>query len=272
MSQSFAVAPGPPEQITFTSTAPSNAVVGGSYSPTVRSSLGWPVSFSIATPSVCKIVLGSSSSLTEVINGVTLAPSDVHFIGAGTCTIEVRPQEGSAVEGLEAQESFSVQAAPVPTLAPTSVPAAPTTAGGSTPASTSIVPPSATAGVSTPAGTSVLRTPTSFKLVGHPSVEHRSATIKLKASCSGPGTLSWRVTFKGKRGVIAAGVRVFATGAMKITRASTPILTVKPTRAALRTLEREKGHVLSVKALLTFEPASEGSPVSLERSIVVRLA
>ena len=72
----------------------------------------------------------------------------------------------------------------------------------------------------------------------------------------------------------AAGVEVFATGTMKITGASTPILTVNPTKAALRVLERAHSHRhgLSVKAVLRFEPSSGASPVSLERSIVVRLA
>ncbi len=85
----------------------------------MRSSLGWPVLFSIATPSVCKIELGSSLSLTETINGVQLAPSAVHFLAPGTCTIDVRPQESSPGEEPEAHQSFTVQAAPVSTSAPT---------------------------------------------------------------------------------------------------------------------------------------------------------
>ena len=171
----------------------------------------------------------------------------------GTCTIDVRPQESSPGEEPEAHQSFTVQAAPGSTPAPNGTRAA---------------PPSRSA----PTGTT--RTPTSLKLIGHARVDHKSAAIKLKASCSGPGTLSWRVVFKGLRRAAAPGVEIFATGAMKITRASTPTLTVKPTKAALRALQRarEHAHFLYVKAVLTFDPSSRASPVSLERSIVVRLA
>jgi hypothetical protein len=118
------------------------------------------------------------------------------------------------------------------------------------------------------------RTASSFQLIGHPRVAPSSAAITLKAACGGPGTLSWRVTFKDRQGVVAARVRVFAAGAMKITRASTPILTVRPTKAALKALERahKQRRGLSVKAALRFVPSSGASPVSLERSIVVRLA
>jgi hypothetical protein len=228
VSQSFTVAMGPPEQITFTSTAPSPAVVGDSYAPRVRSSADLEVTFSIATPFVCEIVSGPRGG------------EHVSLIAAGTCTIDVRVEGSSPGQGPEAHQSFTVQAAPL----------------------------------STPTAISSPRTPTSFKLIGHPRVDHRSAAIKLKASCNTPGTLSWRVTFKGTRGVVAAGVGVFGTGAMKVSRASTRTLTVKPTKAALRALERahKHGHGLSVNALLTFRPTSGASPASLERSIVVRLA
>jgi hypothetical protein len=225
-SQSFTVAMGPPEQITFTSTPPSPAVVGGTYWPWVRSSANLEVTFYIATPAVCEIVTGPHGG------------QHVSLVAPGTCTIDVKV-EGIPPGGPEAQQSFAVQTAPV----------------------------------STPAPTATSHARTSFKVVGRPRVDHKTAEIRLKASCSGPGTLRWRVTFEGKRGGAAAGLGVFSTGAMKITRASTPILAVKPTKAALRMLARAHKHQqgLSVKAVLRFDPSSGAGPVSLERSIVVRL-
>ena len=227
VSQSFTVAMGPPEQITFTSDPPSPAVVGGTYWPWVHSSAGLAVTFYITTPSVCEIVSGPRGG------------QHVSLIAAGTCTIAVKV-EGSSPGGPEAQQSFAVQMAPVSAPAPTATPDA----------------------------------PTSFKLVGRPRVDHRTAALSLKASCSGPGTVRWRVTFEGKRRGAAAGLGVFSAGAMKITTASTPILVVKPTKAALRTLRRahKHQHGMSVKAVLQFDPSTGASPVSLERSILVRLA
>ena len=226
-SQSFTVAMGPPEQITFTSPPPSPAVVGGTYWPWVHSSANLEVTFYIATPAVCEIVTGPHGG------------QHVSLIAAGTCTINVKV-EGSPPGGPEAQQSFTVQTAPVTTPVPSGTPDA----------------------------------PTDFKVVGRPRVDHKTAALRLKASCSGPGTLRWRVTFEGRRGGRAAGLGVFSTGAMKISRASTPILVVKPTKAALRMLTRahKHRHGMSVKVVLRFDPSSGASPVSLERSIVVRLA
>jgi hypothetical protein len=115
------VAKGAPEQISFTSTPPSDATVGASYSPIARSSLGWPLVFSTTTPSVCKIVLGSSRSLTMTINGVRLPPSAVDFVGPGTCTINLKPEEALGA-GLEAEQCFAVTTPGASTLAPAGAP------------------------------------------------------------------------------------------------------------------------------------------------------
>ena len=227
-SQSFTVAAGPPEQLSFTSALPNPAVVGGSYWPWVLSSANLEVTFSIATPSVCEIVTGPHGG------------QHVSLIAAGTCTIDVRVQGSSEGAGPEAEQSFAVQMAPVSKLGPIDTP----------------------------------NTTASLKLVGRPRVDHKTAAIKLMASCTGPGTLRWRFTFEGRRGGAAAGLGVFSTGAMKITRASTPILVAKPTKAALRMLTRahKHRHGMSVKAVLRFYPSSGASPASLNRSVVVRLA
>ena len=96
LEQSFTVAKDPSERITFTSAAPKDATVGGSYTPSVRSSAGLTVMFSNATPSVCKIVLGLNGS------------SHVSLIAPGTCTLDVRQVGASAQEPPEAQQSFKV--------------------------------------------------------------------------------------------------------------------------------------------------------------------
>ena len=105
VGQSLTVAKDPSEQITFASPAPSDATVGGSYAPTVRSSAGLGVMFSIATPSVCGIVLG--------LNG----GSHVSLNNPGTCTIDVRQAAVSELEPPAAQQSFTVSEKPA---APTS--------------------------------------------------------------------------------------------------------------------------------------------------------
>jgi hypothetical protein len=92
--QSFAVAKGD-QTITFTSTAPAGAKVGGpTYNVTATSSAGLPVTITIdaAAASVC-----------------SLSGSTVSFIGAGTCIIDAN-QAGNANynPAPQAQQSFPV--------------------------------------------------------------------------------------------------------------------------------------------------------------------
>ncbi|HEV3457917.1 MAG TPA: Ig-like domain-containing protein, partial [Thermoanaerobaculia bacterium] len=92
--QSFAVAKGD-QTITFTSTAPAGAKVGGpTYNVTATSSAGLPVTITIdaAAASVC-----------------SLSGSTVSFIGAGTCIIDAN-QAGNANynPAPQAQQSFAV--------------------------------------------------------------------------------------------------------------------------------------------------------------------
>lgn len=91
VSQSFPVAKGPPEQITFVSSPPSEALVGEKYHPTVQLSGGIRVSFGTTTPAVCAVTEGAIS-----------------LVGTGTCTIGVREQGISEQEPPEAQQSFAV--------------------------------------------------------------------------------------------------------------------------------------------------------------------
>lgn len=74
VQQTFLVAKTTDDQITFTTSAPTHATVGGSYEPAVRSSAGVLPWITSATLSVCEVLGGKSKALT--------------FIAPGTCTIE----------------------------------------------------------------------------------------------------------------------------------------------------------------------------------------
>jgi hypothetical protein len=94
VQQSFSVAKGD-QTISFTSTAPVNAKVGGStYNVTATATSGLPVTFTIDAPatSVC-----------------TIAGSTVSFIGAGTCVINAN-QAGNVNYNAapQVQQSFTV--------------------------------------------------------------------------------------------------------------------------------------------------------------------
>ncbi|MFN2606530.1 MAG: hypothetical protein ABR511_01345 [Acidimicrobiales bacterium] len=92
VQQSFAVAKGA-QTITFTSTAPGSATVGGpTYTVTATSSSGLTVVITSATTSVC-----------------TVSGSTVSFVGAGTCTLNAN-QAGDAKYNAasQAQQSFAV--------------------------------------------------------------------------------------------------------------------------------------------------------------------
>jgi len=71
----------------------------------------------------------------------------------------------------------------------------------------------------------------------------------------------------------SGATKVFGKGTKTITGASTLTITVTPSTAAVRVLRRarKRGHGLSVKAVLTFTPASGGA-VTLEQPIAGRLA
>ena len=93
VQQSFAVGKGS-QTITFTSTVPGAAAVGGpTYMVAATASSGLAVSFSSETPSVC-----------------TLSGSTVSFIGVGTCKIDAN-QGGSAnyTAAPQVQQSFAVK-------------------------------------------------------------------------------------------------------------------------------------------------------------------
>ncbi len=100
--QSFTVGPGAPalspQTISFTSTAPGGAVVGGAYTVAASASSGLAVVFTIASASagVC-----------------TVAGAAVSLVGAGVCTINANQAGNTSYEpALQVQQSFSVSTPP----------------------------------------------------------------------------------------------------------------------------------------------------------------
>jgi hypothetical protein len=120
VQQSFTVGAGPPapsvQSISFTSTAPSGALVGGpTYTVTATASSGLAVVLSAepASAGVC-----------------TISGSTVSFVGAGTCTIDAnQPGNGSYQPAPQVQQSFAVGLA-TQTISFTSTPPAGAVAGG----------------------------------------------------------------------------------------------------------------------------------------------
>ena len=310
-SQSFTVGISSPEQITFISTAPSAVVVGESYRPRVRSSAGLAVTFSIATPSVCLIAPGSnggqhvsliaagtctiaaasesnaeyaaaetqqSFTVSRAAQQIVIASPAPTAATVGGPKYSVSAQSYGQVPVTHATHSpveLSSTTPPVCAIQDQRIPESDETTGASAQVSF-IHAGRCTIAASNEGSIQYVGAETQqsftvygpFLLLARPSFNHKSAVIRLKTSFAGPGTLSWRLTFKSKSGAADA----YGKGTMTVTDAP-PTITVKPTGAALNALKRagKQGHGLSVNALLRFEPSSGASPVSLERSIVVRL-
>jgi hypothetical protein len=92
VQQSFGVTKND-QSITFTSTAPSAPVFGGSYSATATASSGLSVTFSTDTASVCTVSSGGS----------------VSFVGVGTCHVNAdQAGNGTYNAAPQAQQSFTV--------------------------------------------------------------------------------------------------------------------------------------------------------------------
>ncbi len=92
VSQSFAVATGP-QTITFTTTAPSGAYVGGlAYNVAASASSGLAVSFSSGSPSVCGV-----------------SGSTVSFTASGTCIVRANQSGNASYQPApQVQQSFTV--------------------------------------------------------------------------------------------------------------------------------------------------------------------
>jgi hypothetical protein len=255
--QSFAVGKSS-QVITFTSTAPSSATVGGpTYAVTATGGgSGLPVALMIdaASGSVCSI-----------------SGSTVSFIGVGTCTIDANQAGDTNYSAApEAQQSFAVASAPT---------GAPTSTGTSTATGTAN---------STSTSTSSSTPNSNFSLLGNAAVNPKTGAITFNASVGDPGTFSWLLTFQnGKFGAFqsrttkckTAQVKlkgrcrpakiIFGKGSTAVLAAGIVSFTVTPNvsaRAALTHALKTRQR-LPVTATLTFQSSRGGSPISHTQSI-----
>jgi Fibronectin type III domain len=79
------------QAVAFTSTAPMNPIIGGSYLPTATASSGLAVTYSVATGSACEVD--------------ALVPGKINFTALGTCEL-VATQSGSARYAIASARQF----------------------------------------------------------------------------------------------------------------------------------------------------------------------
>jgi PKD repeat protein len=241
------------QSISFTSQPPSPALVGAApYTVAATASSGLAVSFSSATPAVC------------AVNGAS-----VTFLAAGSCTIDAN-QSGSAEysPAPQAQQSFSVAAA---------APASPASQAGAPSAATvALIDPAPAAGLASLGA----------------GFGPQPGEIVFSPSLTGAGRLSWLLTFPdGTYGVFAAHAAhcrpgyarvkgrcrrarvVYARGSRAVAAAGKPVIAIAPTRAGLKALRAaaKRHRALRVTATLTFRPALGGLPVTVTRTLAVKL-
>jgi hypothetical protein len=256
--QSFTVHAEIPQAITFTSTPPSAATVGGpTYTVTATGGgSGNPVVFSIDA---------SSSSVCSISGAV------VSFTGAGTCTVDANQEGNGSYEAApEAQQSFAVSAAPVP-VAP---------GGGEG------------GGAGPPVAPLVSPIPNNIVTITGARASRSSGAVTLTVTVGDPGTLRWRIVFRnGRFGAFTARARhcrpgairrkhrclpafvAFAGGSASLSSAGSWAVAIKPGAAARKALRRaarrHKGLKLSVQ--VTFQSALGGSPGTAASQLVDKL-
>lgn len=209
------------QTISFTSTAPSSATVGGpAYTATATASSGLPVSFSSGTPSVCSV-----------------AGPTVSFAVAGTCMIDA-DQAGNTefTAAPRMQQSFAVRAAATP---PAKI------------ASEIISPQEAlTSGARAQTGTvALLSTNISIRANGVGQVK---LSCTGTAACSGRLTLTVRVKAKGK-GKHARTVTL-AGASFSIAPGATGMVTLKLSAAGRSQLKAARGHLSAVLTIVKSLP------------------
>jgi len=258
---------GIPQTITFTSSPPGNATVGGAtYTPTATGGAsGNAVTFTIdaSSGSVC-----------------TIAGANVRFNGAGTCTIDANQAGNENYEAApQVQQSFTVASAP-------------SSSGGSSSSGSS------SSNTQPPASTTAVITSTppppkgSFKAVSA-MLHSPSYVITLDESLDEAGTLSWLVTFpngpfgaytaknkKCRAGLIRLAGRclpakvLFGRGKQTFSAPGVVTITIKPTRAAKHAFKNAKRKHRNIKltATLTFTSLRGGAPVVHTQVLTIKLA
>ncbi len=258
VEQSFTVAKGT-QTITFTSMPPDPAVAAGpSYTLSAVSSSHLPVSFSSATPTVC-----------------TVEEQTAAFLEAGTCTIEAsQPGNSDFQPAANAPQTFVVQGPPPPKSGGEGSGNAGTGGSGS--------PGAASSGTASFTASNPLVAPlTSFSIAAAARPDHRTGSIGFSLSLTGPGTLTWLLTFPngsfgavqsetGKcpknqialKGRCRSSRAIFARGSATVARPGTFALTARPSAVATRALQAasRQGHSLPVSAMFTFTPTHSGPP------------
>lgn len=255
LQQSFAVVRGS-QLITFTSSSPNSATVGGpSYAVAAAASSGLPVALSSVTPSVC-----------------LLEGSTVSFAGVGTCTIEASQVGDSNYEAApRALQSFAVGALPM--LISTS-------------------PSTPNPMLSSPLPSTLVPVPDSdFTLLSGPTINAKTGAVTFTVSVVDPGRLGVLLTFpNGMFGAFASvrkcklgQIRLkgscrpakidFGGNAVAVSVAGSVSITVTPSASAKRALEqaRRRHRSLRVTARLTFQSLLGGSPMTDELPIAVSL-
>jgi hypothetical protein len=237
------------QAISFTSTSPAPALVGGAYAVGAAATSGLPVSFSSATPSVC-----------------TVSGSAVKLVGGGTCTINA-DQGGNAqwAPAAEVQQSFAViiVASPGPTQPGPTVPIKTVI-----PANSNFKVLAASLSLANYSITFVeaVNDPGTFKWVltfENGKFGLFGASVKAKKCKAG-----W---LKLKRRCRPARV-LFGQGRQTITKAGSVTFTVRPTKAGVSAMRAafklNKG--LPVTAHVTYQSIRGGSPVARVQSLIVK--
>jgi PKD repeat protein len=237
------------QAITFTSTAPSNAVVGGPpYAVAAAASSGLPPSFSSATPPVCAV-----------------SGSTVSFIGTGACTIDAN-QAGNAQydPAPQAQQSFAVGAKATATAASITLPPGPA------------FPPAPNSNFGV-LSAKVNRKTGAITFTGSlAGAGTFSWLLTFKNGRFGVLASSNTSCAKGfiwlRRRCRPARI-VFARGSQPVGSGGTVSVTAKPTRPAVsalrRALRQKRG--LPVLAVFSFRSSAGGAPAPHSQALIVRL-
>jgi hypothetical protein len=261
--QSFAVLNS--QTVTFTSTPPSNATVGGT-SYEVKAKGG-------ASGNPVEIKLDGASTGCAMSHPKEQEHAEVFFVGAGgRCVIDANQAgAGEYAAALQAQQSFTVT--------------------GPTPQVIEVTPqpnPGSTGPGPKPGGGSGPNS--SFKVVAA-SLSLSTFAIAFQESVADPGTFTWVMTFEnGKFGVYAAKTKgckaglvrlkrkcrpskiLFAKGSQTVATAGSVTFTVKPTASGIaamkKAFKRHKG--LPVAAVVKFQSARGGQPVTHVQSLIVK--
>ncbi len=98
---------GEPQTISFTSTAPTSATTGHTYTPVASSTSGLPVTLTIAPSSTTVCSIASDGVVT--------------FTTAGTCTIDAN-QPGNSTYGPASQVTQAITVSTPPVTSPTTTP------------------------------------------------------------------------------------------------------------------------------------------------------